>query len=372
MQFKIIHKKILDALEDKDLRRGSKESTKNEFFNRKNAILRYTDMDKWAKEVRLAKENVLKNLQEYLDKFSENVRKKGMFLHLANNAEEARGIFLNILKEDKFVVKSKSMVGEEISLREFLEEKGIKIFETDLGEFLVQISGGKPAHMVTPAVNITKERASALLENYIGKRTDNIEEMVLGVRKFMRGIFFRADAGIIGANAISSDGEVIFITNEGNGALTQILPKKIVVITSIEKILPSLKECIEEAFLQTAFDGYRSISYIHVIENPGDKEIHIVLLNNGRREAISTFLSDTLLCIKCGSCQLACPVFKEVDGAWGYIYTAAIGVAWTYITGDKKMAISLSYICLSCGICHKVCPMEINIPEILRRIRTFH
>ncbi|MCG1666736.1 MAG: LUD domain-containing protein [Thermoplasmata archaeon] len=372
MSFKEVHKKILNALKDDDLRKGSKESTKNELINRKNAIERFENINRWSDEVKKSKKEIMANFNFYFEEFKKNVEKRGFNFHYARDEKEAREIFLNILKDAKLVVKSKSMVGEEISIRQFLEINGIKVYETDLGEFLVQISNGKPAHMVTPAVNITKKKASILLEKYIEKKTDDIGEMVLGVRKFMREIFLKADAGIIGANSISLDGEIVFITNEGNGALTHLLPKKIIIITSVEKILMNLDDCIKEAFVQTVFDGYRNISYMHILEYPGDKDIHLIILDNGRIENFNTFLSETLLCIKCGSCQLACPIFKEVDGAWGDIYTAAIGIAWTYITGNKEKAISLSYLCLSCGICHEVCPMKINIPEILIKIKKIH
>jgi len=366
--FHDVHKKILRALDTQDLREGSKESTKNELTNRINAIKKFEKIHVWRKELREAKKSIIDNFDFYIDKFKNNVEKRGFIFHYAENSDEARKIILDILKGSRLVVKSKSMVGEEISLRDFLEENGIEVYETDLGEFLVQISGGKPAHMVTPAVNITKERASTLLEPYIGRRELEIDKMVMGVRRFMREKFFSADAGIIGANSLSINGEIVFITNEGNGALTQILPSRIILITSIEKLLPNLDYCIKEALVQTVYDGYRNISYIHIINKSFDKDFHIVLLNNNRNSC-DNFLNDTLLCIKCGSCQLACPIFKEVDGTWGDIYTAAIGIPWTYITGNKIMARDLSNLCLSCGICYQVCPMEINIPELIRKIK---
>ncbi|MGC8860902.1 MAG: LUD domain-containing protein [Thermoplasmata archaeon] len=367
--FREVHKRILDALVDDDLRRGSKESTKNEMINRKNAIKKYSEIEEWRNDLRNAKKMVLENLDTYIEKFKKSSEDRGFIFHFAEDIEDSRNIVISILEGSKTVVKSKSMVGEEISLRQFLSEKGISVYETDLGEFLVQISGGRPAHMVTPAVNISAKRASNLLEMYIGKRTDDIREMVLGVRIFMRDKFFSSDAGIIGANSISADGNIVFITNEGNGALTHILPEKIILVTSVEKILPSLKDCLEEAILQTVYDGYRNISYIHIINSPGPKEFHIILVDNGRRKAYPSFLGETLYCIKCGSCQLACPIFKEIDGAWGDIYTAAIGIPWTYITGDRERARSLSYICLSCGLCNQVCPMGIDIKGLIRKIK---
>lgn len=367
MVFAKEHRKILSALNDIDLKAGSKISTKYEIKNRHEAIERHPYLEYWAKDVKKGKAFD----KETMRKFSENFENNGGRFYFANDGEEANRIILKIIGDGKIIVKSKSLVGEEIELRQFLEKNGKEVYETDLGEFLVQITNGRPAHMVTPAVNMTEERARIALEPYIGKKLD-VVSMVMGVRYFMREKFFNADIGIIGANALAADtGSIIFITNEGNGALTSILPQKIIVVTSVEKIYSTLLDAIKEAYVQTAYDGYKSISYIHILNRPDatNREIHLILVDNGRSCARESFIGETLYCIKCGACQLSCPVFREIDGAWGHIYTAAIGIPWTFITGPKEKARDLSYFCLGCGKCKEVCPMNINIPEIIRKIK---
>ncbi len=376
MIFEEVHKKILNALEDQDLRNGSYIGTKFEIINRREAIKRHPYIEEWANETRKNKEYAIENVDNLILKFKENFEKNGGHFHYAKNGDEMKNIVLKIIGEGKTIVKSKSLVGEEIELRQFLESKGIRVYETDLGEFLVQLTNGKPAHMVTPAVNMTEGRAKSVLEKNLNVELSDVTSMVLAVRKFMREKFLNADVGIIGANALSADtGSVVFVTNEGNGALTSTIPKKLIVITSIEKIYPKLNDAIKASIVQTVYDGFKKTSYIHIINGPsrdniGPEELHIVIMDNNRKSARETFLKETLYCIKCGSCQLSCPVFQVIDGAWGDIYTAAIGIPWTAITGSREKAKALSFFCLECGRCREVCPMKINIPELIRKIKS--
>jgi len=369
MAFVNEHRKILNALRDIDLRQGSKISTMYEMKNRLEAMKRHPYIESWAKDVKNGKALGF----DAINKFLKNFEKNGGIYYFAKDGDEARKIILNIIGDGKLIVKSKSLVGEEIELRQFLEKNGKIVFETDLGEFLVQVTNGRPAHMVTPAVNMTEKNARIALEPYIGKGHKDVTSMVLGVRSFMREKFIDADIGIIGANALAIDtGSLIFITNEGNGALTSILPETVIAITSIEKIYSKLVDAIKEAFVQTIYDGYKSISYLHILNGPfSGKKLYLILLDNGRTDARESFLNETLYCVKCGACQLACPVFKEVDGSWGYIYTAAIGIPWTFITGPKDKAKDLAYFCLGCAKCKEVCPMDINIPELIRSIKKY-
>ncbi len=374
--FEEVHKKILGALKDQDLRNGSYIGTKFEIINRKEAIKRHTYVEQWANETRKNKEWNVDNIDDLISKFKENFEKNGGYFHYAENGDELKNIVLKIIGNGKTLVKSKSLVGEEIELRQFLEEKGVRVYETDLGEFLVQLTNGKPAHMVTPAVNMTEGRAKSVLEKNLDVELSDVTSMVLAVRKFMREKFLSADVGMIGANALSAEtGSVVFVTNEGNGALSSTLPKKLIVITSIEKIYRTLKDAVKASIVQTVYDGFKKTSYIHIINGPskdniGPGELHIVLLNNNRKNVRNTFLKETLYCIKCGSCQLSCPIFQVIDGAWGDIYTAAIGIPWTGITGSKDKAKALSFFCLQCGRCKEVCPMGINIPELIRKIKS--
>lgn len=369
-----IHRKVLHSLRDEDLRKGAREATRDEMKNRIESVGRHPYAIEWADYLRKIKKEMLENPYENLKMFERSFQGRGKYIYTARNGDEAKEIISKIIPSGSNVVKSKSLVGEEIELRQFLEEKGVKVYETDLGEFLVQLVNGKPAHMVTPAVNMTEKRAREVLYPVIGKRMDDVVSMVLGVRRFMREKFLNSDLGIIGANALSVDtGSIVFITNEGNGALTSVLPEKLVVVTSIEKIYPTLEDALKASIVQTVYAGFRNTSYLHIIsgvpernEN-GPKEIHLIVLDNGRIG--NDFLKETLLCIKCGSCQLSCPIFQEIDGAWGYIYTSAIGIPWTAVTGKKEIARDLSYLCLQCGRCREVCPMKIDIPSLILKIK---
>ncbi len=374
MSFSEAHKKILKALKDEDLRKGSFEATKEEIVNRRKAIERHPYVIKWAGEIRELKRDVLNQKESLLEKFKNSFLGENKYFYFADSKEDMKSIVLKIIGDKKLIVKSKSLVGEEVELRQFLEKHEINIYETDLGEFLVQLVNGKPAHMVTPAVNMTEEKARMVLQPFINEKLDDIISMVLGVRKFMREKFLSAEVGIIGANALAADtGSIIFITNEGNGALSSILPEKLIVVTSIEKIYKRFLDAFKASIVQTNYSGFKNTSYIHILNGvsnvdfPGPKELHLVLLNNGRiRE---DFLKETLACIKCGSCQLSCPIFHVIDGSWGHIYTAAIGIPWTAITGSIRIANDLSYFCLGCGRCKEVCPMDIDIPDIIRKLK---
>jgi len=393
LSFEKVHGRILLSLKDKDLRKGSVESTRDERKNRLEAFNRHPYVVEWAKEVRSIKEQMLQDSPKLIGEFRDRFEKNGGHFHFAKDGDDLKRELLQVVGKGGLLVKSKSLVGEEVALRQFLQSNGTTVFETDLGEFLVQLTNGVPAHMVTPAVNMTESRARKVLEPYVGSELPNVESMVLGVRKFMREKFFDADVGLVGANALAADtGSAIFITNEGNGALTSILPSKLIIITSIEKVYPRFTDAIKACVVQTNYSGFMNTSYIHAINGPsagalGPKEVHLILLDNGRTKAMGglqhmskkapTFrdermsLSETLYCLKCGACQLACPVFKEVDGAWGgQAYTAAIGIPWTAITGSPTEAKALSYFCLGCGKCKEICPMGIDIPELIRRCKS--
>ena len=376
LSFEKVHGRILRSLKDKDLKKGSIESTKDERKNRLKAFDRHPYVVEWAKEVRSIKEQMLQDSPKLMDEFRDHFEKNGGHFHFAKDGDDLKRELLQVVGKG-LLVKSKSLVGEEVGLRQFLQANGTTVFETDLGEFLVQLTNGVPAHMVTPAVNMTESRARKVLEPYVGSELPDVEAMVLGVRKFMREKFFDADVGLVCANALAADtGSAIFITNEGNGALTSILPSKLIIITSIEKVYPKFTDAIKACTVQTNYSGFMNTSYIHVINGPsagvlGPKEVHLIILDNGRTKAMGSALSETLYCLKCGACQLACPVFKEVDGAWGgQAYTAAIGIPWTAITGSPQEAKALSYFCLGCGKCKEICPMSIDIPELIRRSRS--
>ncbi|MCE4605777.1 MAG: lactate utilization protein [Desulfurococcales archaeon] len=346
-----------------------------------------------AKEVKEAKEKVIGSIDQYINQAIESLKAVNAKPYLASTPEEAREYVASIVGSGKTIVFSKSMVAEEIGLREYLEEKGNEVWETDLGQLLIQLEHGKPMHTTAPAIHLTRERVAMLLKEKLGadlSEDDPPEKMVKYVRKFLRGKFTKADIGISGANAIAADTGIIFLVeNEGNIKLVTGLPGKHIVITGIEKILPTTLDAFKTVLVQAAYAGLYPPTYINIIAGPsstadiehtrvygahGPLELHVILLDNGRRKAVEhPFLKDQLRCIRCGRCQYECPVWRHTANLWGGpAYGGPMGVNWTAITLSEEVASGLAMLCLNCRRCEEVCPVEIPIAEIISKLKTVY
>ncbi len=292
-----------------------------------------------------------------------------------------------IVGTGKLVVKSKSIVTEELGLREYLGSRGNEVWETDLGEFLLQISGRRPAHFVAVSMHMPREEVLELLRSklkYDGP--GDIPSMVGAVREFLRDRILRADVGIIGANAVAAaDGSIVQVENEGNARLTGTVPPVNIAVTGIDKVVPTLVDAFKVALLESYEVGGTPPTYVNVTSGPsgtrdvehalvrpaqGAKEMHVVLVDNGRSSAIGTPLEEVLRCIRCGSCQLACPVLTTVGPAWSSgAYMGGIGVLWTAVTMGPEAALPLTYLCGECRVCEDYCPMGIRIGELVGELK---
>ncbi|MEC9347532.1 MAG: LutB/LldF family L-lactate oxidation iron-sulfur protein [Pseudomonadota bacterium] len=332
------------------------------------------------------KNHILANLDHYLARFIERVEAQGGTVHVCATAEEARQTILSLCRDydAKTVTKGKSMVAEEIALNPFLEANGIAPIETDLGEYIIQLAEEPPSHIIGPAVHKTMDQVADLFHAHHGKygkteRLNQPEALVNEAREILRKKYFDADVGITGANfLIAETGSTIIVTNEGNGDLTQMLPKAHVVISAIDKVVPTLDDVstILRVLARSA-TGQEMSSYTTLSTGPrraGDLDgpggFHVVLLDNGRSDLLGTEKQDLLRCIRCGACMNHCPVYISVGGhAYGWVYPGPIGAALDPHFIGLEEARHLPNASTFCGRCEQVCPMRIPLPKIMRHWR---
>jgi L-lactate dehydrogenase complex protein LldF len=345
----------------------------NEAFERGRA--RYFNWEAARQRCHEIKREAVNHLDRYLLEFEEKVKARGGHVFWAENGEEARTYITELARRGgvRTIVKSKSMVAEEIHLAAALEKEGIKVYETDLGEFIVQLRNEPPYHIVTPAMHLTRSDISALFKEKLGGvDTADPSELVAVARRWLRRTFFAAEMGISGANFLVADSGMIAITtNEGNADLGMTLPRIHVAIAGIEKVIPRLEDlAILWPVLATAGTGQPITCYNTLIGGPrgphepdGPEEFHIVLLDNGRSELLADAEQrDVLHCIRCGACLNVCPVFRSVGGhTYGTTYPGPIGSVLTpHLRGLDEFQ-HLSYASSLCGACTEACPVKIDL-----------
>ena len=349
---------------------------------------KYPEIKQLAKEVRKIKENSIKRNRELLKLAKERFEENGASVYIAKTAEEAREIIYKILDGAKIIVKSKSMVTEEIELRQYLQSKGIEVWETDLGEFIIQLANSKPMHLVTPSLHIPREQVAELFNKLMGKNIDkdDIPAMVRAAREFLRDKYFKADAGISGANVVAAEeGAALIIENEGNAKLSISIPKKHIVVTGIEKIVPNLMDAMKVAMVTWRYAKYDVTSYINIVFGPtgvdllggyhrniyGPRELHVVFVDNGRSSMINNpIFREASYCLRCGACIYECPVFNLFAGYFGgKTYMGGIGTIWSAFTEGIKYAIPAAYTCLLDGRCKVICPLNIDVPRMMLELR---
>ena len=288
-----------------------------------------------ASEIRM---HTIENLDSYLEQFVTNVRKNGGHVHFADTADDAVQIITGIAKEKgaKTVVKSKSMVSEEMHLNKHLEEVGVRVVETDLGEYIIQLAGETPSHLIAPAVHKTRKEVSELFSEVAGRKlSQDTNELCDFAREKLREEFLNADIGISGCNfAVAESGSVVLISNEGNARLTTTLPKTHIVMMGMERIVPGWKELdMVVSMLTRSATGQKISVYVTAINSPrkeidldGPEDVHIVILDNGRSKILGTAYQEALKCIRCGACLNVCPVYRHIGGhAYGGVYSGQVG-----------------------------------------------
>lgn len=343
--------------------------------------LQFSNFELARERAAYIKQKVVRNLEKYLLEFEQNFTKYGGELLWAHDAKEANGLILEIFKKHnvKTVVKAKTMVTEEIQLNDFLAKNNIEAIETDLGEFIVQLDGEPPYHIVTPAMHKSKEDVAKLFHEKLGSPIDYTpEELTLVARKFLRDKFVNADAGISGANFLIADVGAISVTeNEGNARLSTGMPPIHIAITGIEKLIPSINDlALFLPLLATVGTGQNVTTYNTLIFGPrqsneldGPEKMYLILLNNGRTNLLATEPQNTALaCIRCGACLNSCPVYKNIGGhTYGSAYNGPIGAVITpYLKGYEDY-IHLSFATSLCHACNSVCPVKIDLAGLLLR-----
>ncbi len=325
------------------------------------------------------KTQVIENLDKYLLQFEENFRKRGGRVIWAETKEDALREILAIFerKRARSVVKSKSMATEEIHLNEYLEAHGVEAVETDLGEYICQLSGQKPYHIVTPVMHMSKEDISELFfQKLKTARTNDPQELTLIARRILREKYTSADVGITGGNFLVADiGGVAITENEGNARLSVGFPKTHIALVGIEKVIPSLQDLdLFWPLLATSGTGQQVTTYSTVLTGPrqpgetdGPDEMYVVLLDNGRTNLLAEpDKRQALNCIRCGACLNACPVYRNIGGhSYDSTYSGPIGSVITpHLEGMQKFK-HLSYASSLCGACSSVCPVRIDIHNLL-------
>ncbi len=344
-----------------------------------NGRKQYANYELARTRAAMLKWKVLENLDKYLLEFESNTQRKGTKVIWCESASGAQKEVMAILKANnaKMIVKSKSMATEEIDLNELLKNNGIDSVETDLGEYIQQLDGEKPYHIVTPAMHKSKENIAELFHKKLGTPLDlTPEEMSLHVRGLLREKYTEAKVGITGANFLIADTGSISITeNEGNARLTTAFPKVHIVVVGIEKIIPNLVDLdLFLPLLATAGTGQKLTAYNTIISGPaskeesdGPKEMYVLLLDNGRTELLAQHEQRQALgCIRCGACLNSCPVYKNIGGhSYQTTYTGPIGAVITpHLRGMEDFK-HLSYASTLCGNCTEVCPVKIDIHNLL-------
>jgi L-lactate dehydrogenase complex protein LldF len=322
---------------------------------------------------------VMENLDKFLPEFEANFQKRGGKVIWANDAAEANREILNILKKAgaKTVVKSKSMVTEEIELNEFLEHHHIESLETDLGEYIVQLLGQRPYHIVTPAMHLSKEDIAKLFNERFGTPLDfTPEQLTQKARELLREKYVQADVGITGANFLIADtGSIAISENEGNARLSTSFPKIHIAVVGIEKLIPSITDLdLYWPMLATHGTGQNLTVYNTILSGPrqpdetdGPEEMYVILLDNGRTNLLAQKdQRQALYCIRCGACLNACPVYKNIGGhTYETTYSGPIGsIIAPHMKGMEEFK-HLSYASSLCGKCTEVCPVKIEIHKML-------
>ena len=374
------------ALSDVSLQRAMAKARGGFVDHRRDAVDALPEFDAIRDAARDIKDHVLANLDGYLELYEQKVIENGGQVHWARDADEACRIVAKICKdaEAKTVTKGKSMVSEEIHLNPVLEAAGMTVVETDLGEYIVQLAGETPSHIIAPAVHKTREQITDLFHEHHSPLgyTDRVtqrEALVNEARSVLRERFVAADVGITGANfLVAETGANVIVTNEGNGDLTSCLPRVHIVTAGIEKVIPSLDDLsVLLRVLARSATGQEFSAYTSLYSGPrrtdemeGPEAYHVVLLDNGRSRLLGGQYQPMLRCIRCGACLNHCPVYGAIGGhAYGWVYSGPMGAVLTPLLNGFDQAMDLPNACTLNGKCKEVCPVRIPLSDLLLKHR---
>jgi L-lactate dehydrogenase complex protein LldF len=352
---------------------------------RASAVDQCDDFASLCARAQAVRQNSIRHLDQLLEAFEQKVIESGGHVHWARTGEEATQIIAELCAsvDGHRIIKSKSMVSEEIELNAALESAGYEVTETDLGEYIIQLRGEKPSHILAPSLHVTLKEVGEAFDAAHGIERDtpptDAGEMLLEARSVLREKFLSADVGITGANfLVAETGGVVIVTNEGNADLTMTLPDTHIVVTGIEKVVPSLSDAgaLLRVLARSAI-GERLSNYTTFVHGPrqdgersGPRSFHIVLVDNGRSELLGTEFHDMLRCIRCSACLNHCPVYTAVGGhAYGSVYSGPMGAVLTPAFAGLPGTVHLPSASTFCGRCETVCPVGIPLVKLLRRWR---
>ncbi|MBT3388998.1 MAG: iron-sulfur cluster-binding protein [Chloroflexi bacterium] len=347
---------------------------------------RVAELPEWEELRQIASDiraHTIQHMDAYLTKFEQNFTAAGGQIHFAATDKDACQIVTDIAKEHgvKTAVKSKSMATEEIGLNDALAKAGIQAIETDLGEYIIQLAGTGPSHILAPAVHLKKEEIADIFTEKLGvDAPPDPQQLTRIARETLRAEFLKADMGISGGNfLIAETGTLVMVTNEGNGRMVSTMPELQVAIVGFDKIIPDWESLtIFLKLLARSATGQKMSTYTQFITGPrrsddegGPKEFHIVIIDNGRSKILKDPVGrDVLKCIRCSACANNCPVYQNVGGfAYGWFISGPIGAIYTPQILDTQAARELPFASTLCGACGDVCPVKIPIPDILRHLR---
>jgi L-lactate dehydrogenase complex protein LldF len=332
-----------------------------------------------AHEIRM---RTIADVDRHVEEFTAALEARGGHVHFARTAEDARSYIVGVCGDAgaQVAAKAKSMASEEIRLNEALEAAGVRPVETDLGEYILQLAGEHPAHIVAPAIEKTKEDVAVLLSRVEGKAVEpELVPLAQAARRQLREVFRTADVGITGANfGVSETGSICLVTNEGNGRLVSSLPRVHVAILGMERLVPTLGElAVLLRLLARSGTGQRLTTYTTLITGPrregeedGPEELHVVILDNGRSNLRRGRYAEMLACIRCGACLNVCPVYrKSGGGAYGPVYSGPMGAVLAPLLVGLENAPALPHASSLCGACTAACPVKIPLHELLLDLR---
>jgi L-lactate dehydrogenase complex protein LldF len=386
-------RRVEDALSDTGLHAALRSATRKLSGGRTAAFASLPDAAALTAAAHAIRAHTIAHLDRYLAEFAASAERTGCHLHWAETAADASAVVVAIARREgvTLAVKSKSMVTEEIGLNRALEDAGIRVVETDLGEFVVQIAEDRPSHIITPIIHKRREDVAALFKAKLGARDDEVADVpaiTAFARRFLRGEFLRAGMGISGANfAIADSGSLCIVTNEGNGRLTTSVPRVHVALVGIERLVPTSDDLgVMLQLIARSATGQAASVYTNIVTGPrrrteglqappsgdpdGPDQVHVVLVDNGRSRILGSDVAEILYCIRCGACLNSCPVYQLIGGhAYGGVYPGPVGSVVTPGLYGLEAWSDLPHASSLCGACKDVCPVQIDLPRLLLRLR---
>jgi iron-sulfur cluster protein len=342
----------------------------NRTVEKRNLIFEHESLGELIEPAVAKRKRSLQRADELWGKAADGLKQAGMEVFFAADAAGARGYVSERIPTGSLVVKGKSLTTEEIELRQWIEAGGSEVLETDLGEWIIQQRGELPSHLIVPAIHLDAAQVAAMIERRLGKQLERDPEVITGfIRAHLREKFLRADIGITGANFVTADPAMLcMVSNEGNVSLTLRLPKTLFIVVGYDRIYDDTRGLEDVQRLLTASaTGQPYTSYLDVVRSPlPHQTVHVVVLDNGRRELLSSELAEAGRCVRCASCLNVCPVYQEVGGhVFGKVYHGGIGSLLTAFTGDRQDASRIASLCLRCSTCEPLCPMQIPISKLV-------